>query len=376
MRSSPRVRPSFEWLERRDCPAPLNVFFDSAGNLQVVGTATGTLALSINAAGDVNVIDDALGTPVDLGTYNSANVTVRLGNQNDNVLVDLSGGGSLSGRLSIDTANGSDTITVAGAGGMIGGDLYLSNANQSSVSDITVNGRVAWTAEGSSLANTLTLSSATLDGNVTARSAAALSAGVSLTSTTIGGGLNAVLGSSNLNTLQIDDTSSVAGNLTYTGGSGGETVTIAGQIAGNALINMGNAVGITVNDFDFLATGSILGSLNVIGNSGADSVDTFLGTVLGNLSVRLGNGNNSLTLGGTILGSSIVYIGGNNQDTLTFAAAAAAPGASLTAYLGNAADTFALNSAALARALVDGGFGTNTFTPGVTVNFPFLLRRF
>ncbi len=88
-----------------------------------------------------------------------------------------------------------------------------------------------------------------------------------------------------------------ATSLVYQGGTGADTVELDTPITGNAIVKLGNGDnGLTVN--------GTLGSLSVRGGSGADTV-TLASTaaVTNGLSACLGDGDNSLTLNGTVGGN-------------------------------------------------------------------------
>jgi hypothetical protein len=164
----------------------------------------------------------------------------------------------------------------------------------------------------------------------------------------------------------------IGGILTFTGGSGVDNITLAMTINGSAYFNVGQG-----NNLVSLAdpAGVILGNFVYVGGNGTDGLN-LNGRVLGNVTANLNGGNDSIIFATSsqVLGSQITIIGGNGNDTVTFGGTAI--GARLSAFLGNGNDVFNLDSLGLKSALIDYGFGVNSFTQSVgAIPFPITHRN-
>lgn len=364
-----RFRPALEHLEDR-CTPTVNIVFDGA-NLSITGDPGNALTITQNAA-DVSVADQS----GSLGTYAvTGNITASLSNSTvaRTITLDLNGN-STTGTVSLTTGNSTATTTIdIPDAGTIAGDLRITGG--SGVEDLNataafdVNGSVNINLGASADSADLFGAGSVIGGNVTLTNVNA----VNVADGAIGGFLN-INNSADFaiaNTYSITPLSVGAG-LYLTGGSGADTVTaLSGSFGGASTINLGNGAN------SLASTATFLSGLNLLGGTG---IDTFAldGNVLGNVYVNLGHGtSNSVTFGGMILGSSILVYGGNGMDLIAFGTDFFAGGARMSAFLGNAVDTFDagnLGSFDLARLYVDFGYGADIYLPSaVALAFPVTL---
>jgi hypothetical protein len=113
------------------------------------------------------------------------------------------------------------------------------------------------------------------------------------------------------NSLQVSN--GTAAGFVYNGGSGNDTVTLGATVTGYALVSLGNGNnGLTVS-----------GTLNNVGvraGSGADTVTIADGgSITGNAGFCLGNGDNAVNVEGSV-GKNLFVGGGRGADTVTLAA--------------------------------------------------------
>ena len=138
------------------------------------------------------------------------------------------------------------------------------------------------------------------------------------------------------------------------------------------------------------------GNLSVLLGNGNNTPFTLGGSVAGDLSFHVGNGNNNVTVAGPVAGN-FNWNSGNGNDTLTLALSPAVPlyqaharfgngddvfattnNYNLNALLGNGNDSFTLDTnTGMANGIADDGGGTNTFThPSGTLAPTFQLINF
>lgn len=169
--------------------------------------------------------------------------------------------------------------------------------------------------------------------------------------------------------------SGTAHSLTYRGGSGGDSVSLAGTINSRAMVSLGSG------DNDLTLSGEA-GSLSVRGGDGADFVSIATsGIVDDNVTAHLGNGDNSLDVAGSI-GGNLRVSGWDGADIVSLAETAVIAdsvyaslglGDNLFTHSGtiqgdltvgslNANDTFTVSDTAVVN-------GTTSLTPGEQTSF-------
>lgn len=111
-------------------------------------------------------------------------------------------------------------------------------------------------------------------------------------------------------------TSPIVAGVTITGGDGGDYIYMGDGclIGGDVFLNPGNGP----NQFTF--SGFITGgSLTYVGGSGPDTVYLAGLGVEGDVSINMGQGQNYFSFSGNISDGQLVYWGGTEQDTVVFA---------------------------------------------------------
>jgi hypothetical protein len=237
---------------------------------------------------------------------------------------------------------------------------------------------------------------------------------------TVSGSVNASL-AGGTDSMVLDNGSNIAGNLTATGvnfyNQGPTDVTTVegsvtltgrenlsntylfdfGAVLGNVIINSGNGFVdvVDVVDFDILGNfianmaggvnvvtlnsgSSVNGNVYVTGSSGVDALTLASDSaVLGNVTANLGNGINTMAIlvDTFVGGNQITYIGGNQADSFTFLGTA--PGARLTALMGNGIDVITLDTATavFGSAYFDFGSGADLFVSPNPIATPITIRN-
>ncbi len=162
----------------------------------------------------------------------------------------------------------------------------------------------------------------------------------------------------------------VGGRLTYTGGAGRDEVRLNGVIDTNigsqTIVDLGdNITGGTQSVLLDNPNASIGGSL-LVDSTSAVNPDSFVsvpGAVLGgNVVINFGDGPNTAVIGGTFIGISVLYVGGNGVDDVTFGTTGNP--ANVNIKLRGGDDTFTLLAGANInpRLRVDFGSGNDVFT--------------
>jgi fibronectin-binding autotransporter adhesin len=340
-----RVRISLEALEERWCPAvTARVSF---GFLLVGGSATNpgdTIKISQTAADTFKVEDG--GTTV--GTFSGVTRDVRigLGSANDKVAVDLGGNTTPRGITAL-LGGGENSFSLVG--GTVRGSLYVNGgtgvdtvALGDGTTSLQVNGNVTAALDGSA-GDSLTLADkATIKGSMST---------FFVNNTTLAAG------------------SSVEGSVGLVGGTGGNTVTVAGKVAGNLAFTGSPLVD------TFTLTGSVGRNLFVSTFAGDDSI-SLGGTVTGRVFVDSDGGKDKIQFSGSI-GSSTTVFAGSGDDNLTIAAGSKFAG---NAFIGMGAGNDTVTMAApadvsIVNMLINGGLGTDTFI-GVRVRTGLTLLSF
>src|SRR5262249_28448870 len=106
------LKPQLEFLESRDCPAPLTFVFNGAGILQITGhvdNANGGLQVVATGPNQFNVIDGV--TPALTGAFVPGNISITTDSSDDSILIDLTNG-SMNGGLRVDTSTGNDSLLI------------------------------------------------------------------------------------------------------------------------------------------------------------------------------------------------------------------------------------------------------------------------
>jgi hypothetical protein len=276
--SNPIVRASGSSLTLTQSAANTFQVADSGLNLGTYAVAGNIIVTGSNAKDNIKV---------DLnGKAYTGNLFLNGGNSNDSITVTGTGGGSVAGNTTILTGRGQDSV----------------NLNSTGTSKMTFGGSVQVTSSPGST-NTLGL------GNGTASTTVGGDVKLSgIGNATIGGGKADLIGGSltiqdaqtgMANSIQLNDGLKVGQNVTYFGGSQtdlfqlGKSITGTMTIGGNLTAQVGDADNL-VTLASFVYNLSVGGNLTVLGGNGANNLG-LAGTVAGNVNVQLGNGNNGTT---------------------------------------------------------------------------------
>jgi hypothetical protein len=386
-----RTRLFLERLEQRDCPSLTVTLIN--GSLTVSGVPTGPLSVTENAARQLTVTDNghflgnySVGGDLRLNlTRHPSTVTVDLGGNtfSGNILISLGNGGTtplppavtvqrgtVGGNVTFLGGNGTETENIGGpslapiplnvrgnvqANGKVSGNGNAGPGDTLFVGPgSTVGGDVSTTQIDNVAVGQPNLALTTVGGNVSVNDAGSNAAlivnifgnvgkSVSVTGTAyddafvlqqatpgvggnITGGLNVDLGgSTNLgNSFLLDAGTTVGGDTTLTSGAAatgtGSTFTIRGAVNASLTANLGEGP----NMLTFSAAASVLGNMSVTGGNGNNTV-TADGAVAGSLSFNLGNGNDTVTIGNAP-GGQLLWTSGNGNDSVTFGDASNAAG--------------------------------------------------
>jgi hypothetical protein len=352
-----------------DQVGPNTVFFQDGATLSVPFNLTGNLTLNFQGGSDVVVLNL-------FGNTLPGNLRASLGNGNNSLVVTGNGaGGGIAGMLiytggtgvdnviigtgagdavsvggitSLTTGGGADFLAVM-SGAQLQSDLFAIGLNQLALfgavaGQVVINDvqealpGVYGFAPGSSVAGQVVIQGGSGGNIVTA-------AGL------IGGDAAFILGNGN----NVLSTSGLfQGNLTYIGGFGSDAILLTPNsvVQGNLIAVLGNGNNLLATD----AMTAVQGAVSVNGGNGADNL-VLAGQIGGNLSANLGNGTNQLLEMGSVGGTSLSYAGGSGVDTVVFMGTA--PSARLLVLLGAGDDQLLLLSTLYAGGFFDGGTGTN-----------------
>lgn len=339
-----------ERLEDRWCPALTASL--KGGTLTVSGAAdNGSIQVvqSSTTAGSIKVLD---GT-TEVGSFTGVkNVRLNLGSADDVVAIDL-GGQSLSGSILANLGGGANELTLTN--GTLG---RLSVGSGEGDDEVTLgDGSTALSVKDADL---------TLFGGI---DTVTVKSGVEVTRS--------------LTTFYANDVTLEAGstskNVLVRGGTGGNAVTVAGDVTGDLAVDAffrgGSDMGTTLT-----VSGEVDGNLFFAGSNQADTVtlsgnvgrgvgiatfggaDTvsITGAITRGLALDTGAGNDTITLDGVVGGRSSVFAG-DGDDALTIGAHANFQAAT-TISMGAGADTVTLHDdAKFLSLLINGGSGTDTF---------------
>jgi len=324
-------RPCLESLEIRETPSISHTF--SSGVLTIRETASNVAhenVLLTPASGNSVDVKVGLTTPptTDVGLFKGvSSVTVALGNGAGDTISVSDGAFSFAPTLTITEGNGAaDVVSLLGTGAT--GTSILTgrvSVTQGAGAGDTISIGTTSTA-GLTLTNTVTLSAnsgvgtAVTIGGGTVATAAILTGGLTVSNTT---GITIAANSEELGNLTVSNSSlgvnasstiagEIGGNVTYTGGSGTDSLTISGIIGGSLSYNGGaNANTLTVS-------GVIGKNLSYTG-PGADTFVFTGATVGGNVTLNFGNAANTYTLSGAyVIGGTLSVTAGNSVAGNTF----------------------------------------------------------
>lgn len=288
--------------------------------------ATGTLtATQVEDLGDVGIDDSGPAgsisfkaglTTADLTPVNNLTVNMLDGSSSD---LDIGIDNSLSGNLQANLGDGARLLTLTGVDNSYGGQVTITGGTGDQTVDLAVNNDL-------SVGGNLTIN---LDGgndvadengnniNVTGdASLIGVNTFVNNNVMMFGGNLLFdVSGDSNNSIFSDNSPITIAGNFTYVGNSGDDTIIFdtTSEVGGNMLINAGggNNTAVLVN---------VLGGNSVIynGGSGVDMVTYGTSGASATLDISLGAGDDNFTLNaGTGINSPLTVNFGTGADTFT-----------------------------------------------------------
>ncbi len=380
------------------------------GSLTYSGYVTIDLGLGSTASGTREVsIFDSNGLTGGLGNV-IGNVTIRNGNGSEAISVGrpaaLAGTDlpvQVSGNVFVTTKNsaGQDQFELV-PGAIVSSNIYLTNVDKSLIG-LYVPGNALAKVDGSIVISTPTpgvafgvSTYATVQGSLTAVSSAGStkSSNLSIGDGSTVGGLTAVL--SNGGSLVGLGTSIagqaapiIGGDVNVTLGVGVDTFSMlndttdktAAQVLGNVTVRLGE--GNNMVFFDSAAF--VLGSFTISGGNGNNSLGDlkalvnipFAGTVDSNLWVTFGNGANTINFGASVFGSQVQFQTGAGKDMVSVNPTANAPIANLRIYAGAGNDTVNINSVNFFSGYIDGGLGTgDDFNTSVVIPINWTVTNF
>ena len=234
----------------------------------------------------------------------------------------------------------------------------------------------------------------TIDGNATIRVTSGRASVGTNFGGRIGGDLRYTSGDGVNTNFTLRFSSSIGGNLRYTAGAAGtfNSLNLTNRIEGDARIDFGGPTGTSSGAS---LDGSIGGSVTIVGGGQNVYIEAFgldwgivnqptWKSIGGDLTVRLGNGTNTLNVGGANsdyngedganpIGGRLTYTGGSGTDTVTFDGQSTF---AATLKTGAGDDTVAFAPAATVGSLtIDFGPGTDTWTPPGVIGFPTRLKN-
>ncbi|MBX7105152.1 MAG: hypothetical protein K1X57_13810 [Gemmataceae bacterium] len=386
------------------------VLFDT-GNFTYTGNVTLDLGLGSLNPGlrEVSIFDGSLGGP--LGTI-AANVTVRNGNGSEYISIgrpQIATGTvdipvQVNGNVQVTTRSsaGPDTFELV-PGAIVQSNIYLTNVDIVTIgffdpppatpSLAFVGGNII--ASNPAPAGAFTFDTyATIGGNVVVTSTAGSFANALVTindGTTIGGNLTASLANgTDILTLGSSQPGVpapvISGDVNFVTGVGNDFVFMIddfsdgdnAQILGNFSATLGQGDNQIFFDQAALVTGNVAISAGNGVNAAKGALSTyFAGTVIGNLNITFGNGNNNIDFGGQVFGNSVLFQTGGGNDVVTIEASAFAPAAKLSIYTGAGNDTVNINSVNFLVGYIDGGFGAaDDFNTTVVIPITWTLVGF
>jgi len=326
-----RTRLAIERLEDRWCPAVTATA--KAGTLTLSGSPTGTVQITQDSttAGTFTVLDN--GVAITGSPFTSVkNIKLNLGSANDTVAIDL-GGKTLTGNVTANLGGGANTLTVVHGG---------------------VSGRLSVSAGDAN--DTVTLGSGTANDTLTLKEAdIALDGGIDTLTVKSGVTISRYLDSYFVNNVTLQAGSSVR-NVFILGGTGGNTITAAGDITGDlavdAYFRSASTAGTTLT-----VSGDVDGGVYFDGSNQADSL-TISGTVGKGVAAYTGGGNDTVSITGAV--TRDIYLDtGSGDDGVTINTTV---GRSVAAYTGGGNDTVSISGAVTRDLYLDTGAGDDTIT--------------
>jgi len=329
-----KKRFDLESLSERIVPAVSGISFMN-GNLSVrLDSQGGSLTLQGNN-NNFRVLFN--GTAVgNLAGYNlGGSLSVLGGNGNDTVLLEEQAAATsfrIPGAFSVNLGNGTDSLKTTGTLN-VGG---LANINMGNGTDTVTFADTA--ADSTTIANYMTVIMGqgndtfnAIGGNLTVNGYSTISGANSVQLTGNAITLSSVsiqnaMAETNNNVLNLGDTTTLNGNLVYTSNTRTETIGFDGStILGNVSLNLGQGasnvtLGNTTDTF-------VQGTFTVLGGNAADQFTiaaTSASTINGSLNLLLANGDNTVTLDGdgtSTVGGSVTITTGSGNDAINVGSA-------------------------------------------------------
>jgi hypothetical protein len=299
------VECGLEQLETRIAPAALTAKF-SAGVLSIAGDPAAATVDILETAGSIEVFD---GT-TSLGTFSNVK-SIKANIQGGAAIVANLADGGIDGSLNVSVTEQSSLVVSAGsriAGAFsfkgdastqtltVGNNAVIGKAfsyNAASGNDTFTIG------EGTNIGGTVTFT-AVEDGTfTTAPSAITISGGLRFKNASTSVPVNIEsLGAAGLN---------VSGTVSYAGGTGDDNLFVGGIFSRSAAYFDASGD----NRFGIAFTSTVHGSIKMVTGGGNDGFNIQGGTIDGDISLKLGSGNNSFYYG---IGGAVT-IGGNLSMT-------------------------------------------------------------
>lgn len=319
------------------------------------------------------------------------NINSRNGSDTITLSADATNGGRIGGNVILSTGYADDTVNITGNGALmsIGGMI---SANLDSGSDTfnlgvgTTTGGSVVTGKGVTLtrANTVNMASAgdpvTINGNLSMdntrdyglTNTIVMGVAASTTQFTVAGimtynggtqvddlglfgtvqglaGKNSAINmGQGANALEINADIGPASNsdLVVTGGAGVDSVTLGDDtvISNDAVFSLGAGD----NLYSLNSTFAVNGNMSITAGNGTDDLGVFAGVIGGDLTLTLGNGDNTFTFAGAATAGAAQsaachdfnYYGGDGVDDITYDADDGAVENDLNVYLETGADVF------------------------------------
>jgi hypothetical protein len=287
-----------------------------------------------------------------------------------------------TGATSIDVVNnkiGGDLTITANA--TTGADALVALTSSIVSGNVTCTVGNAKSAAPLFAASTITLSGVSLFNKNFTLNAAAQSNNISIIALQLAGAAK-VACATGYNTATITDVS-IAGNVAFTSaGTGCDTLIIDGAIGGNLAVTSANNA--TTSDSLTVSSLTVGGNLSAKTGSGADAI-TGIGLVVhGTTNLQTGDGDDVTKIDDSVFVGALTFLGGNGNNQILIETASDAQGSSLTVFqaavslkVGNGANSVTVGESGsvgrkalfLGPLTLVGGTGTNHLT---TPNFTWL----
>lgn len=362
---------NLDCLEDRTVPALILQLGAGGGLTGIFGVPAGDVDLVFLSDNVVNVQEDGN----DLGTYDvPGNLSMNLGNVVAAVAVNVDFAGSnLSGSLAITVGNAVSGYAISLFDGSVSGNLTIragSGPDAIALDTIAVGGSAAFDAGAGP--DLISLVNSAVAGRVNVANADVVTDAFATESN-----FTYTQSEGTATAITLDALSIIEGSVFVTTRNGNDSVTINATVLGNATLRLGNGQNV-VNGFVGDAF-QLSGSLSITTGNGADEI--FLDGIIGErATIMTGAGSDLVDLGTDggldLYGSTITINLGAGDDSSAWDVVNA-PGARLNLQLGAGADVVDWSNAipALASALIDGGSGADVFDASSgTIAFPIILR--